>query len=273
MKTRMQPIANVFNKFVRTVRDLSQELHKKIQITVSGAETELDKSILESIKDPLTHIVRNACDHGIETPELRKSLGKPEEGHIQVTAYHQGGQVLVEVRDDGQGLSADRLVQKAVEKGLLHSERAQKMTLKEKHNLIFAPGFSTAQNVTSVSGRGVGMDVVRSNVEKIGGAVEVESVEGEGSLIKIRIPLTLAIIPALLVRCSDRTLAVPQANLEELIRIDLEEEQVETLHGVPVFRLRGKILPLVGTPLIIVSAIGPSVVVPTDALSRSPYSS
>jgi two-component system chemotaxis sensor kinase CheA len=243
IKTRMQPVGSVLNKFVRTVRDLSVELKKEIKITISGGETELDKSILEAIKDPLTHIVRNACDHGIESPEVRKSLGKPEIGTLQISSYHEGGQVILEITDDGKGLDVERICQKAIEKGILRSEQVHSLSDKEKRNLIFAPGFSTAQSVTSVSGRGVGMDVVRTNIEKIGGTVEVHSVAGQGTQIKIRLPLTLAIIPALLIRCGQKRFALPQAHLQELLQID--PHRVETVHGASVFRLRGQLLPLV----------------------------
>jgi two-component system chemotaxis sensor kinase CheA len=247
MKTRMQPIGNVLNRFNRVVRDLSQELKKNINITLSGAETELDKSLLEAIKDPLTHIVRNSCDHGIETPAQRRQSGKPEAGTIVIRSYHEGGQVIIEVQDDGRGLHKDVLVAKAVEKGVITPAQAAKLTEKEIFNLIFAPGFSTAAAVTNVSGRGVGMDVVRSNIERIGGTVDLISSAGAGTTIKLKIPLTLAIVPALIVKCGRGTFAIPQVKLEELVRVDQESSgnKVESLHGAPVFRLRGNILPLV----------------------------
>jgi two-component system chemotaxis sensor kinase CheA len=247
MKTRMQPIGNILNKYNRVVRDLSQELRKNITLTLNGSETELDKSLLESIKDPLTHIVRNSCDHGIEMPEVRVSAGKSENGNICIRAYHEGGQVVIEVTDDGKGLHRDALLAKALEKGLLNQTQAASMNDKEVFNLIFAPGFSTAAVVTNVSGRGVGMDVVRTNIEKIGGTVELSSVPGKGTTTKIKIPLTLAIIPALIIRSGSGTFAIPQVKLEELVRVERAgaEHKIEYLHGAPVFRLRGNILPLV----------------------------
>ncbi|NDG85641.1 MAG: hypothetical protein EBX52_11490, partial [Proteobacteria bacterium] len=248
MKTRMQPLSNVVGKFNRVVRDLSQELKKNIQLILTGAETELDKSLLEAIKDPLTHIVRNSCDHGIETAEVRRKAGKTDAGTIQIKSYHEGGQVVIEVTDDGKGLNPEVLVKKGIEKGLVTQAQAAKMTEKEIFNLIFAPGFSTAAAVTSVSGRGVGMDVVRTNIERIGGSIDLSSKTGAGTSIKIKIPLTLAIVPALIVRSGADTFAIPQLNLEELVRVDSSAEQenrIEMLHGAPVYRLRGNILPLI----------------------------
>lgn len=251
MKTRMQPIGNVMSKFHRVVRDLGQELKKSIQFTIEGSETELDKSLLEAIKDPLTHIVRNSCDHGIETPEVRRKNGKSEQGHIQVRAFHEGGQVVIEVIDDGKGLSREALLAKGLERGLIDQAQAKQMTDKEVFNLIFAPGFSTASQVTNVSGRGVGMDVVRTNVEKIGGSVDLTSTFGIGTTIRLKIPLTLAIVPALIVHSgSGNTMgrfAIPQVKLVELVRVDQasKENKIEWLQGVPVYRLRGNILPLV----------------------------
>lgn len=246
MKTRMQPIGNVLGKFNRVVRDLSHELGKGITLSISGAETELDKSLLEAIKDPLTHIVRNSCDHGIETPEVRRKSGKPEAGSISIRAFHEGGQVVVEVGDDGKGLNKEVLLKKAVEKGLITQAQTVHLSEKEIFQLIFAPGFSTAAKVTNVSGRGVGMDVVRTNIERIGGTVDLSSRSGIGTTIKIKIPLTLAIVPALIVKVGDGTFAIPQVQLEELVRVDAQsEQQIEILHGSPVYRLRGNILPLI----------------------------
>lgn len=247
MKTRMQPIGNVLSKFTRVVRDLSQGLKKQIHLNLSGSETELDKSLLEAIKDPLTHIVRNSCDHGIEAPEIRRQNGKPEAGTIHIKAYHEGGQVVIEVSDDGKGLNKEVLVRKAIEKGIVTEIQAAKFSEKEIFNLIFAPGFSTAAQVTNVSGRGVGMDVVRTNIERIGGAVDLSSVAGAGTSIKIKIPLTLAIVPALIVKCGEGIFAIPQVKLEELVRVDQSsaDNKIEILHGAPVYRLRGDILPLV----------------------------
>ncbi len=246
MKTRMQPIGNVLEKFNRVVRDLSHDLKKNINLVIQGAETELDKSLLESVKDPLTHIVRNSCDHGIELPEVRKSCGKNETGTIVIKSYHEGGQVVIEITDDGKGLHKDQLIKKAIEKGIINATQATSLSDKEAYELIFAPGFSTAAQITNVSGRGVGMDVVRTNIEKIGGTVELSGKAGAGTSIKIKIPLTLAIVPALIVKCGKGTFAIPQVKIEELVRVDPESEnKIEMLHGAPVFRLRGDILPLV----------------------------
>lgn len=243
MKTRMQPIGNVLTKFQRVVRDLSGTLNKKINIVLVGVETELDKTLIEAVKDPLTHIVRNACDHGIETPEARSKSGKPETGTITIKAYHEGGQVIVDITDDGKGLSRDKLLTKALEKGIVDSVRAEKMSDREVQALIFAPGFSTAEKVTNVSGRGVGMDVVKSNIEKIGGLVDISSTEGKGTQIRLKIPLTLAIVPAMIVRTNEDRFAIPQVKLVELVRI--ERASIEYVQGRPVHRLRGNILPLI----------------------------
>lgn len=246
MKTRLQPIGNVLTKFHRVVRDLSQELDKSIQIEIHGAETELDKSLLEAIKDPLTHIIRNSCDHGIETMDVRRKNNKPAMGTIKLFAYHEGGQVIIEIKDDGKGLHKENLIKKSLEKGLISMAQAEKFSEKEAFHLIFTPGFSTAEKVTNVSGRGVGMDVVRTNIERIGGTIELTSQQGQGTTIKLKIPLTLAIVPALLIRCGQGTFAIPQVKLEELVRVDQSSEnKIEILHGMPVFRLRGNILPLV----------------------------
>lgn len=246
MKTRMQPMGNVINKFTRVVRDLSQDLGKKINLSLQGVETELDKSLLEAIKDPLTHIVRNSCDHGIEGPDVRRQSGKPECGNISIKSFHEGGQVVIEVADDGKGLSCEMLVRKGIEKGLITAEQSKLMNEKEIFGLIFSPGFSTAAKVTNVSGRGVGMDVVRTNIERIGGTIELLSQEGRGTKIRIKIPLTLAIVPALIVRSGKNIFAIPQVKLVELVRIDQSSEsKIEFLQGTPVCRLRGNILPLV----------------------------
>jgi len=248
MKTRMQPIGNIMTKFHRVVRDLGQELKKNITFTLDGAETELDKSLLEAIKDPLTHIIRNSCDHGIETPEVRRKSGKSDGGKILVRSFHEGGQVVIEIADDGKGLNREALIAKAVERGMMTAAQASQLSEKEVFNLIFAPGFSTAQKITNVSGRGVGMDVVRTNIEKIGGTVDLTSQYGVGTTIRLKIPLTLAIVPALIVHSgeSDGRFAIPQVKLVELVRVDQGTEQkIERLQGSPVFRLRGEILPLV----------------------------
>lgn len=242
MKTRMQPIGNILNKFQRVVRDLSGSLNKKINLNLYGVETELDKTLIEAVKDPLTHIVRNACDHGIELPEARVNSNKSEIGTITIKAYHEGGQVIVDIIDDGKGLNREKLTKKAIEKGIIDQTRAEKMTDREVHNLIFAPGFSTAEKVTNVSGRGVGMDVVKSNIEKIGGMVDISSSEGAGTKITLKIPLTLAIVPAMIIRSDNHRFAIPQVKLVELVRI--ERSAIEYVQGRPVYRLRGNILPL-----------------------------
>lgn len=248
MKTRMQPIGSLLNKFNRVIRDLSRDLGKKIDLVLEGTETELDKTLLEAIKDPLTHIVRNSCDHGIELPDVRMEAGKPDAGKVHIRAYHEGGQVVVEINDDGKGLSRDRIAQKAVEKGIVPAQEVKTMEDSEIYNLIFSPGFSTAQQVSSVSGRGVGMDVVRTNIEKIGGNVELQSEEGKGSTIRLKIPLTLAIVPALIVKTNEEMFAIPQVKLVELVRIEKDSQNgnvIEYLQGKPVVRLRGNILSLV----------------------------
>lgn len=247
MKTRMQPIGNLWNRLPRVVRDLAIGLGKKVRVEMDGSETELDKTILEAIKDPLTHIVRNAVDHGIELPAERLQAGKPEEGTLRLNAYHEGGQVNIEINDDGAGINLSRLKQKALEKGLITGETAARMPERELLNLIFLPGFSTAQNVTNVSGRGVGMDVVKTNIEKIGGVVDLHSDAGQGTTIKIKIPLTLAIIPALIASSGGERFAIPQVSLLELVRLENGESSraIEKFHGAPVYRLRGNLLPLV----------------------------
>jgi two-component system chemotaxis sensor kinase CheA len=247
MKTRMQPIGNLWSKFPRVVRDLAIQCGKQVRIEMEGKETELDKTIVESIKDPLTHLVRNAIDHGIESPEVRQAAGKPAEGCLVLRAFHEGGQVNIEIRDDGAGLDLERIRQKAVERGLISSEQAQRISDRDAAMLIFAPGFSTAAKVTNVSGRGVGMDVVKTNVERIGGVVDIQSSPGEGSTVKLKIPLTLAIIPALTITCDGDRYAIPQVSLLELVRLEGEQAKkgIERLHGAPVYRLRGQLLPIV----------------------------
>jgi two-component system chemotaxis sensor kinase CheA len=247
MKTRMQPIGNIWGKLPRVVRDLAVACNKQIRLEMEGKETELDKTIIEAIKDPLTHIVRNSADHGIETPEVRIPRGKPAEGRLSLRAYHEGGQVIIEIADDGAGIDAERIKQKAVEKGLISADQAARMGEREALNLVFLPGLSTARQVTNISGRGVGMDVVKSNIEKIGGAVDIQSKPGVGTTLKIKIPLTLAIIPALVVSCNGNRYAIPQVNLVELVRRERREsrECIEMIHGAPVYRLRGNLLPLV----------------------------
>lgn len=246
MKTRMLPIGNVWAKFPRVVRDVACEMGKKVTLVMVGDKTELDRTIIEAIKDPLTHIVRNAIDHGIEQPEQRRKSGKREEGTIILRAFHEGGQVNIEISDDGRGINLTKIKQKALEKGVLTSDTASRMSDREAYNLIFLPGFSTADKVTNVSGRGVGMDVVKTNIEKIGGSVDVISQDGQGSTIKIKIPLTLAIIPALVVTSAGERFAIPQVSLLELVRLEGEQARrgIEMLYGTPVYRLRGQLLPL-----------------------------
>ncbi|MCW2607302.1 MAG: Chemotaxis protein histidine kinase [Frankiales bacterium] len=246
MKTRMQPIDNIWQKVPRVVRDLSLTCGKTVRVEMEGKETELDRTILEATKDPLTHLVRNAVDHAIETPEVRVAAGKPAEGLLLLRAYHEGGQVNIEITDDGKGIDPVVIGAKAVEKGLVTAEQLARMGTREITGLIFAPGFSTAAAVTNVSGRGVGMDVVKTNIEKIGGTIDVQSRVGHGTTFRIKIPLTLAIIPALTVTCAGDRYAIPQVNLLELVRLEGEGLQgIEQIHGAPVYRLRGNLLPLV----------------------------
>ncbi|MDZ4675044.1 MAG: chemotaxis protein CheA [Gemmatimonadota bacterium] len=247
MKSRMQPIGNIWGKFPRVVRDLALACSKQVRLELEGKETELDKTIIEAIKDPLTHIVRNSVDHGIEPPATRLASGKPAEGCLRLRAYHEGGQVNIEISDDGAGIDPERIRQKAIDRGIVTAERATRMSDREVFNLVFLPGFSTAAKVTNVSGRGVGMDVVKTNIEKIGGTVDIQSKPGEGTTLKIKIPLTLAIIPALIVTTGGERYAIPQVSLLELVRVggDREGDQVEWIRGVPVYRLRGQLLPLV----------------------------
>ncbi len=247
MKTRMQPISGVWNRFPRVVRDLAKECGKQARVEMEGQDTELDKSLLESIKDPLTHLVRNAVDHGLETPAEREAAGKPAEGLVYLRAYHEGGQVNIEITDDGKGIDAATIARTAVEREVISAERAEELSEREALNLIFQPGFSTAAEVTNVSGRGVGMDVVKTNIESIGGSVDLTSTLGQGSTAKLKIPLTLAIIPALIASAGGQSFAIPQVNLDELVRLSGEEARagVERVHGTPVYRLRGNLLPLV----------------------------
>jgi two-component system chemotaxis sensor kinase CheA len=247
MKARMQPVSHVFSRFPRLVRDLALGLDKKVRLEMEGQETELDKSLLEAIRDPLTHSIRNSIDHGIEMPDVRVAQGKAAEGVVRLRACHEGSHVIVEVHDDGAGMSIEKIRQKAVEKQLVPPQRAELMNEREILQLIFLPGFSTAATVTSVSGRGVGMDVVRTNVEKIGGKVEVDSRAGKGTVLRLRIPLTLAIIPALIVRSRGQNFAVPQGSLTELVHLSTGENdgRIERLENAALYRLRGRLLPLV----------------------------
>ena len=247
MKARMQPVSNVFSKMPRLVRDLTHALDRRVHLQMEGQETELDKSLLEAIKDPLTHAVRNALDHGIEPPAVREAAGKDPEGTLTLRAAQEGSHVVIEVSDDGAGLAVDKIRSKAIERGLLSAERAARLGEHELMQLVFLPGFSTAAAITNVSGRGVGMDVVRTNVEKIGGKVEIDSRPGKGATLRMRIPLTLAIIPALIVRSISQSFALPQGALSELVHIPPERAAtaIEWMEGAPLYRLRGRLLPLV----------------------------
>lgn len=246
MKTRTQPIGGVWSQLPRIVRDLSSELGKQVRLELEGIDTGLDRSILEAIKDPLTHLVRNAIDHGVETPHQRIAKGKPVEGVLLLRASHEGGHVLIEMLDDGAGIDPMRIRVKAIERGLVTIERGAHMTEHELQMLVFTPGFSTVDQVTNVSGRGVGMDVVKTNIERAGGTVELESHPDVGTKIRIKIPLTLAIIPALIVRAGHERYAVPQGGVLELVRADgTNGRRIEFVDGTPVYRLRDSLLPLV----------------------------
>ena len=247
MKTRMQPIGNAWQKLPRIVRDLANELGKKIELETQGAETELDRQVLDLIKDPLTHMVRNSADHGLETPEQRRMAGKPEQGRIRLSAYHEGGYIIIQVADDGRGLDSARIKAKAVAQGLVSEAEVEKLTEAQIHKFIFAPGFSTAAKITNVSGRGVGMDVVRNNIDQIGGTIDVKSVAGAGLSFTIKIPLTLAIVAALIVEAAGHRFAIPQLSVIELVRARRgSEHRIERIKDTSVLRLRDKLLPLVG---------------------------
>lgn len=246
MRTRMQPIGGAWTKLPRLVRDLAQASGKQLALELHGAETELDRQILQAIQDPLTHMVRNSADHGVETPDRRRAAGKPEEGTIRLNAYHEGGHVILEVTDDGAGLSLERVRRKAIDRGLVSAEVAATLSETQVFKFIFEPGFSTAEKITNVSGRGVGMDVVRSNIEKIGGTVELSSREGRGTTVRIKIPLTLAIVSALLVGAESEVFAIPQIGVVELVRVNEEvRHRIEIVHGARFYRLRDTLLPLV----------------------------
>ena len=243
MKTRMLPIAKVFNKFPRMVRDLSRELGKQIDLEISGEETELDKSIVEEIGDPLVHIIRNSCDHGIEDPKDRLAAGKPEKGVIELKAYNEGNHIVVEIVDDGKGIDALAVKMKALERGLITEREVDNMTDKEAFSLIFKPGFSMAKQVTNVSGRGVGMDVVKTNIEKLNGIIDIDSEVGRGTIMKLKIPLTLAIIQSLLVGSQEEFYAIPLASVKETVRVPVDD--IYTIEGKNVLRLRDEVLSLV----------------------------
>jgi two-component system chemotaxis sensor kinase CheA len=247
MKTRMQPIDNVWGKFPRVVRDLALACGKEVRLEMEGKETELDRSLVESIKDPLTHLIRNAIDHGIESPAVRAQRGKPAAGQLLLRAFHEGGQVNIEITDDGSGIDPERVKRKALEQNLVTREELDSMSERGIVNLIFNPGFSTAETVTDVSGRGVGMDVVKTNIERIGGTIDLRNRPGQGTTVRVRIPLTLAIIPALIVSAGGDRIAIPQVSLIELLSFDGDEARraIEMIHDKPVYRLRGELLPLV----------------------------
>jgi len=247
MLTRMQPIGGIFGKFPRVVRDLAKELGKEIELEMEGKDVEMDKTIIEGLSDPLTHMVRNAVDHGIESPAARRQAGKKATGTVHLKAYHTAGQVVIEISDDGKGIAADKVVASALTKGLITEAQAAALSEMEKYALIFLPGLSTAEKITDVSGRGVGMDVVKTNLDKLGGKVEITSEPGRGSTFRIKLPLTLAIIPSLLVSVAQERFAIPQVNVDELIRVRAEQvqERIEVIGDAEVLRLRGKLIPIV----------------------------
>jgi len=247
MRMRMQPLSSIFNKFPRVVRDIARQLYKKAEIFIDGGEVELDKSILENLSDPLTHIIRNSLDHGIEPPEVRIKNSKSESGLIHLTAIHEGSQVIITVSDDGRGIDADALAEKAISSNLITQENVSRMSVKQKINLIFLPGFSTAKTVSDISGRGVGMDVVKTNIEKLGGHVDLDSTIGKGTVVIIRLPLTLSIIPSLIVGSCNHIFAIPQINVQELVNIKSSEviKRLEKVGDATVLRLRERLLPMV----------------------------
>ena len=247
MKTRMQPINTIWQKLPRVIRDIAVASGKQIRVEITGAETELDRNIIEAIKDPTMHLVRNCIDHGIETPEMRISCGKPVEGRLHLRAFHEGSKVNIEISDDGKGIEWEHIKQKAQEIGLISSTQVKNISQNEALNLIFSPGLSTSNQVSNLSGRGVGMDVVKTNIERVNGTIQIYSQPGEGTTFKIKIPLTLAIIPGLIISSGKQFFTVPQASIQELVRLEGEEEinSIEELYDIPVLRLRGKILPIV----------------------------
>ena len=246
MMTRMQPISQIWSKFSRLIRDVSNECGKQVNLIQEGADTELDRTLLDAIRDPLVHIIRNCIDHGIETPEQRTQLGKPATGQILLKASHENGMVVIQIADDGGGVDFDLVCKKAIEKRLLTAEHALNLTDMQLLEYIFLPGFSTKSVVTNLSGRGVGMDVVKTNIAKIGGSIEIDSPRGQGTNICLKIPLTLAVMPALFVRCEDERYAIPQNSIVEMVRLDLAHDStgLEDFYGLPVFRLRNKLTPL-----------------------------
>ena len=253
MLTRMQPIGKIFNKFPRVVRDLARQLGKEIKLILEGKDVELDKSIIEGLNDPLTHMIRNSVDHGIETPDIRRNNGKNESGEIILRAFHEAGHINIEIIDDGKGIDGEALSKKAFSKGLISNDQLVNMSDKDKVNLIFLPGFSTAEKVSDVSGRGVGMDVVKSNLDSMGGVVDISSVVGEGTTVRIKLPLTLAIIPSLLVSVNKIRYAIPQVNLDELLRIPANQikQRIEIVGSAKVVRLRETLLPILSLAEVI----------------------
>jgi two-component system, chemotaxis family, sensor kinase CheA len=249
MKTRMVPIAKVFNRLPRLVRDLSKETGKEIDLEMTGEETELDKSIIEELNDPLIHIIRNAADHGVELPDVRVQHGKQARGKVKVAAAHEGNHIVISIEDDGKGMDPEKLKKKAIERGMITAAEAQEMSAREAYNLIFAPGFSTAEKVTNVSGRGVGMDVVKTNISNLKGIIEIDSTLGVGSKFVIKLPLTLAIIQALLVQIGKDILSIPLASVLEVRRI--QNDEIETINGKEVIRLRNSVLPLTRVEYIV----------------------
>lgn len=245
MQTRMQPVANVFSKFPRMIRDLSKTLHKEIELTIEGSDVELDKSMIEALGDPMTHLVRNAADHGLESPEEREASGKSRIGNILLKAYHEGGFVNIDVSDDGGGLNIEKIKKKAIGNGLATRTEIESMSEQDIFKLIFRPGFSTAEEVTDLSGRGVGMDVVRTNVEKLGGSIEIYSAAAKGTTFRLVLPLTLAIIQSLIVETAGQVFAFPQVNMKEIVRIKTDSNKIERINGTDVLRIRGKLLPVI----------------------------
>ena len=247
MKTRMQPIGTIWSRFPRLVRDVAAACGKEVHLEMSGMDTDLDKTLIEAIKDPLTHLVRNSVDHGIEAPDLRVAAGKKREGRLTLGAFHEGGFVNIEIADDGAGINFDKVKNKAIQMGLIQAEAAAQLSYKEIVSLIFLPGFSTADHVTEISGRGVGMDVVKTNIERIGGTIDIDTSPNEGTKMNVKVPLTLAIIPALMVVCGYERFAIPQSSLLELVRLDGQDatDAIESINGTPVYRLRDHLLPLV----------------------------
>ena len=246
VKTRMQPVEHVFSRFPRTVRDLAKACGKEVLFSVDGADTELDRTLIESIRDPLTHLIRNAVDHGIEPPEVRLAAGKPRGGKLSLRAFNESGRVTIEVTDDGGGIDSERVREKAIARGLVSAADAAVLPDEQVLQFIFEPGFSTAREVTSVSGRGVGMDVVRTNIEAIGGMVDIQSHRGLGTTVRVHVPLTLAIMPALVVHCGGERFAIPQAAVSELLPVRRGGESlIEGLHDAPVMRIRDRLVPLV----------------------------